>query len=62
MLSCGMSLLDIPITKEMIKNVKASRQRYQADLEVKRQLLEKEAAKKERRRKEEKGSRKRAGN
>ena len=55
------SLLDIPITKEMIKNVKASRQRYQADLEVKRQLLEKEAAKK-RRRKEEKGSRKRAGN
>jgi len=40
------SLLDIPITKEMIKNVKASRQRYQADLEVKRQLLEKEAAKK----------------
>ena len=40
------SLLDIPITKEMIKNVKASRQWYQADLEVKRQLLEQEAAKK----------------
>ena len=40
------SLLDIPVTKEMLQNVTASRQRYQADLETKRLLLEREAAKK----------------
>ena len=40
------SLLDIPVTKEMLQNFKASRQRYQADLEAKRLLLEREAAKK----------------
>ena len=40
------SLLDIPVTKKMLQNVKESRQRYQADLEAKRLLLEREAAKK----------------
>ena len=49
------SLLDFRVTKKMLQNVKASRQRYQADLEAKRLLLEREAAKKgeeEQRRKE----------
>ena len=40
------SLLDIPVTKEMLQNIKASRQRYQADLEAKRLLLGREASKK----------------
>ena len=40
------SLLDIPVTKEMLQNAKALRQRYQVDLEAKRLLLEREAAKK----------------
>ena len=40
------SLLDIPVTKEMPQNIKASRQICQADLETKRLLLEREAAKK----------------
>ena len=40
------SLLDAPVTKEMLKSVKASRQRYQVDLEAKRLLLEQEAARK----------------
>ena len=40
------SVLDIPVTKEMLQNVKASRQRYQVDLEAKCWLLEREAAKK----------------
>ena len=40
------SLLDVPVTKEMLRSVKASRQRYQVDLEANRLLLEKEAARK----------------
>ena len=40
------SLLDIPVTKEMLQNAKALRQRYQVDLEAKGFLLEREAAKK----------------
>ena len=40
------SLLDVPVTKEMFRSVKASRQRYQVDLEANRLLLEKEAARK----------------
>ena len=40
---CYPSLLDIPVTKEMLQNIKASRQRYQADLEAKRLLLGREA-------------------
>ena len=38
--------LDVPVTKEMLRSVKASRQRYQIDLEAKHLLLEKEAARK----------------
>ena len=40
------SLRDISVTKEMLQNLKALWQRYQADLEAKRLLLEREAAKK----------------
>ena len=40
------SLLGVPVTKEMLRTVKASKQRYQVDLEAKRLLLEKEAARK----------------
>ena len=40
------SICDIPITREMLKFVKSSRQRYQADLEAKRLLAQKEELKK----------------
>ena len=40
------SVLDVPVTKEMLRNDKASRQKYQINLEAKRLLLEKEAARK----------------
>ena len=48
------SLFDVPVTKEMLRSVKGSRQRYQVDLEAKRLLLEKESSHKDRRRKKEK--------
>ena len=41
---CHPSLFDVPVTNEMLRSVKALRQRYQVDLEAKRLLLEKEAA------------------
>ena len=37
------------VTKEMFRSVKASRQRYEVDLEAKSLLLEKNAARKRRR-------------
>ena len=44
-------LLDAPVTKEMLRSVKALKQRYQVDLEAKHLLLEKEAARKREERK-----------
>ena len=39
------SILSIPITRDLLTSVKHSRQRYMADLEEKRKIKEKEAAK-----------------